>query len=859
MRPPPTFRLSKVAADADAYSSSDGDGGSNEDDDDYRLPSTNANDNDDYSEFRPRKRRRGNDSARAKERATLGVFASDSDDDGQTARRLKKKTKLRARGVAFVSTGLKTSVEDDDEGEEEEEEDEEEEVEEDGKWPEEIMADDAKGEDEDAEMKDAEHTGIGGTFGFRGGLGFTKAMDSSDNGPTARPAAASTFTPFVPLSAALDSEEALPDDIKNEKPKIVVRPSAFGKGKGVKQSFAARMMAKMGYVEGAGLGAQNQGRNIIVEANLRPVGVGLGSVKEKSAKEREYEKKVARERGDVVVSSDDDHDRDKAKKQKARQKKTKAAVAAREQDGSGMSTPTKRQPRTRRRYMTAEELKQTAPGLHIPEIFAPILDLTAQESKLLTSTSGLMTAVDGFVKGSEQSLSAEEKKARKIVRDAQADLTRFTWEWKDLDDRKKWIDLELAERSKEVEELAAELEGLGLAYSAVAEELQSASNWDQAVLCLERTVEIQTTTREEIADMVVAALHPHLRRAEWDPLLEPTRFVDDLKKLAPVLLPTPSSSSPASADKSLRRPDPTAMFAHRVAEDLASHSRSHRLSTTAYETMIYTIWLPSVLAAIRTWDPSDTDAMLQLFEAWRDILPSFVHSQVIDAIARRLETAVSEWQPRKRATTPEKGKRANTITTSRSSLPHLWLFPWLRYLPGHHVEPRGTGLVAEVRRKFRHLIDGWDFSFGLIPGLDKWKPVFGPDHWHTLIVQSILPAMGRALRERFRVDPSDQEPTLNVLRGVLKWVTVLSAETVGTVLVQELFPAWHARLAEWIDMGPEANLEELAGWFGWWTDDVFPANVRELESITAEFDRANRKLWALISDEAVELAMQSSS
>ena len=42
-------------------------------------------------------------------------------------------------------------------------------------------------------------------------------------------------------------------------------------------SFAAKMMARMGYVEGQGLGAEGQGRNIILEATLRPQGVGLGA------------------------------------------------------------------------------------------------------------------------------------------------------------------------------------------------------------------------------------------------------------------------------------------------------------------------------------------------------------------------------------------------------------------------------------------------------------------------------------------------------------------------------------------------------------------------------------------------------
>jgi tuftelin-interacting protein 11 len=50
-------------------------------------------------------------------------------------------------------------------------------------------------------------------------------------------------------------------------------------------SFGARMMEKMGYKEGQGLGKQGTGRIGIIEVRLRPRGVGLGAVDDNSANE----------------------------------------------------------------------------------------------------------------------------------------------------------------------------------------------------------------------------------------------------------------------------------------------------------------------------------------------------------------------------------------------------------------------------------------------------------------------------------------------------------------------------------------------------------------------------------------------
>ncbi|WYZ43324.1 hypothetical protein EsH8_VI_001023 [Colletotrichum jinshuiense] len=774
----PTFDPSRLTKKSAAHYSSESE---EEDDDDFLAPAVDPSQGDDFSDLNPRKRRRvGN----TKESAALGIFGSDSEDDGP-GRRWKKKS-LREKGMSFVSTGATTLGEDEEAN---------------GANDKEYSDDSNEDDDED---EDEEVGGVGlGFGGAQRGLGFQPAKQNDDSddadaaGAPARSFAKTKFDGknplgrgFVPSSANIPVLN--PDVLDTPSMPKMARPSAFGpkgKAKPNPKSFGARIMAKMGYKEGEGLGKEGQGRSAIIEAHLRPQGVGLGAVKEKSEHEKKEEKRQAKLRGEEVIDSDEEE------KKRKRERKKKSASAG----GSGLSTP-KRQ---KAKYMTAEEIKKSAPGLHIPDAFAPILDMTGPGNKLLTTASGLLTPTSSAV-----AETPEVAAARKIVKRAHADLAAFSEEWRNLEERKTWVDLELREREQEMADLSSDLGRLQLFSDIVTNELPSATEWADVIRCLEKAVQHIGPATEEVADLAVAAIHPFLREPDWVLLEQPDRFAAELKGLGSLLTKLGEGS------KTVDRWESTGLNNN----DLY---RQHQKATTPYETMMYKLWYTRAMSAVRDWDVFSPTSLLAVLEAWSDLLPPFVRAQFLDAVVRKLETAVAEWNPKK--------KRQS------HKLPHLWLFPWLQYLPSYHLEPKGTGLVAEVRRKYRQLIDVWDFDRGVIPGLEQWREVLG-DQWRPLIMSHVLPAMGRYLRKNFRVDPSDQEPYLPMLTGVLKWSDILTAKVLGEVVVAEVFPSWHEKLKEWLEL-EEANLEEIGAWLEWWRDAVFPDDIRGLKSIQAEFNK----------------------
>ncbi|KJZ79737.1 hypothetical protein HIM_01206 [Hirsutella minnesotensis 3608] len=765
-------RLNKASA-ADFTSSSE------ESDDERILPGLDTND-DDFGQNNPRKRRRvgGN----SKEKAALGIFASDSDDE-RPGQRWKSKT-LRAKGVSFVSTTTQGAPD----------------KKESDSNPERPTIGIGNAGSDDDEDDDDEEGGVGLGFGKAAQVaGSAKPGDEHSQRKPLNPTFKTTFDGnnvlgrgFVPSSA---NEPVLKEPENGfSEPRNKPQPSAFGpKGKVNAKSFGARMMAKMGYVDGMGLGKEGQGRNVIVEANLRPQGVGLGAVKEKTEHERQEEKRQARLRGEEVIDSDEE------KKRRRKIKNKSLGIAG----GSGASTPR----RQKTRYLTAEELKAAAPGLHIPDAFTPILDMTGPGGKLLTSTSGVMTPNSGI------SESGEVAEVRKLVKRAQADLLAFSEEWRSLEERKSWLNLELREREQEIEDLRSDFEKLQTFSALVTDQLAQASDWEQVIGCLRQAVDVGSIN-SETADVAVAAIHPLLKASDpkWNPLKEPDRFVSDLKQLSSLF----SNSGLSNGSHSIDRWDSAKAQSEGVY-------RQHQKATTHYESMMYKNWLPQVLVAIREWDPLTPTPMLSIVENWNDLLPPFVRAQVLDNVARKLDTAVSEWNPRKQR--------------ESHKLPHIWLFPWLPFLPAYHLDPKGTGVVADVRKKYRQLIADWKFERGVVPGLEQWREVFG-DQWRPLIMSHVLPAMGHYLRARFRVNPADQEPCLPVLTGILEWGPMLGNTMLAEVLAQNVLPMCNTMLQEWLADG-EADLGEVAEWYTWWRGALLK-DLGECKSIEVEFDKGLR-------------------
>lgn len=566
-------------------------------------------------------------------------------------------------------------------------------------------------------------------------------------------------------------------------------------------SFAAKMMAKMGYVEGQGLGAAGRGRLAPIESQQRPQGAGLGTVKEKTKQAKEEEKREAAFRGETVEESS-------AEERKRRRKRKEK----RGPDGtSAVGTPRKAKPK----YKTAADMEVAAEGLEVPVVLMSLIDATGQDRKLLTSTAGLMKS---------QVMVASETESSKIARRARRDLEAFTDEWTALAERKLYFEAQEAQLALEIEEGAEEFRDMEDMIDAVQilQRLNLDDNlddrWEAITKKLESLQTSSTGQTSALQELAVAALHPLFKHVmqEWEPLKSsqgPKGGLPYLKRLQHVLLPQRESNTELAL------------------QDGTVSPTSQSKSTTHYETMIHSLWLPAMRSAITNdWDVyQDSDALVDLLQAWKPVLPPFIWANVIDRlVAKRLTDAVAAWKPR----------NAQKSHRNSSKPPHIWLFPWLQYLDEQHTDPKSsTGLLSEVKRKFKSVLSTWSLSSTSVPvGLEEWRKVLQSE-LPSMLVRYLLPRLALHLSTNLVIDPRDQD--LTPLEDVLRWAPFFPLKTMAHLLIAEFFPKWHRTLYIWLTY-EGVNYTDVRNWYSWWKEQVLgealSAGFNDLPSIAGEWN-----------------------
>ncbi|KAF1833731.1 TFP11-domain-containing protein [Decorospora gaudefroyi] len=544
-------------------------------------------------------------------------------------------------------------------------------------------------------------------------------------------------------------------------------------GSALKSGFGAKMLAKMGYKGEGGLGKEGAGISEPIQVVNRGTKGGIGIVAEKSEQQKREERRKAEANGETYVDTSEEE------REERRRKKAKAR-------GEARTTA----PRPKKTLFELE-----AAGMHVPLALQSIIDATTGAS---TPTSGVSLRGSDLVPF-ENSLQARVRR----------DLNSFSEAFEQLQVESQAIppqeyalhkELEMVEKQMhELEDMQARIESLRVGtFDVVCTGLKS----------LRAAYPSKPIHREAIA-----VIHPHFSKAfaSWEPLEDALEGVAAaLSDMADIIQPR----SRRIVSQAYTHPSEALVSRTTIEEE----DTIKRGTTSAYETMMLKLWLPTVSSAVTQWDVKHPHPMVHLLEVWTPVLPPFVAKRVLDQVTRKLSTSVHEWNPRK-----------------FKKSPHTWVVEWLPFLKPADLDPKGSGLVAEVKRKIRHALQSIDLSKGPLPGMEQWRKVFGKREFDHLLTSHLVPRFAAHLRDNFEVNPAEQD--LAPLEAVFAWRGLISNTTIGELLKAQFFPKFLEITHQWLS-SEEVVFSEVQTWIEWWRNEILHDDINDLPSVASGWNEA---------------------
>ncbi|EOA92075.1 uncharacterized protein SETTUDRAFT_85410 [Exserohilum turcica Et28A] len=549
-------------------------------------------------------------------------------------------------------------------------------------------------------------------------------------------------------------------------------------GSALKTGFGAKMLAKMGYKGEGGLGKEGGGIAEPIQVVNRGTKGGIGSVAEKSEQQKREERRKAEERGEKYVDTSEE-EREERKKRKAKAR-GEARTAA---------------PRPKK---TLYELE--AAGMHVPPVLQSIIDATTGTS---TPTSGVSLRGPDIVPF-ENSLQARVRR----------DLASFSEAFEQLQIESQSIPPQEYALQKELEALERQMDELEDLHARI-QSLRAVSFEDvcKGLKSLRAAYPSKPLHRESIA-----LLHPHFAKAvaSWDPL------EDALEDMAAAFSEMADIIQPRSrriVSQAYTHPSEALVSRNAIEEE----DTIKRGTTSSYESMMLKLWLPTMSSAVTQWDVKHPRPMVHLVEVWAPVLPPFISKRVLEQVTRKLSTSIHEWNPRK-----------------FKKSPHTWVMEWLPFLKPADLDPKGSGLVAEIKRKIRHALQSMDISRGPLPGMEQWRRLFGESEFEHMLTSHLVPRLAAHLRDNFEVNPAEQD--LAPLEAVFAWKGLISNETIGELLKTQFFPKFLEIVHQWLS-SEEVVFKEVETWLAWWKNDILQDDMNDLPSVASGWNEA----YALIN------------
>uniref|UniRef100_UPI00358ECF24 tuftelin-interacting protein 11 n=1 Tax=Myxine glutinosa TaxID=7769 RepID=UPI00358ECF24 len=553
----------------------------------------------------------------------------------------------------------------------------------------------------------------------------------------------------------------------------VTSERSFGEWEKHTKGIGQKLLQKMGYVAGKGLGRKSQGIINPVEAQMRK---GRGAIGAHGPERTEQSL-----RDFPVIDSEEEEDQE-CKRQLSQWKRDPGAAKA----------------KPKYIYRTVEELKSRGIG---KKVMAPselsqvkVIDLTGKEQKVYYSYNQMQQR-HGVPSEEEPPSSQDTRRAafsmpelehnlHILVQMAEQEIVQTDRQLRHEKDRLVSLGHELDRLQKLMHSDDSAVERLsrvlGLVDScerrarAGVEELPPGEG--EPPLTISEAVRDFRRLQEEFPEEYMAlglaglagpVVTPLIKQhfSGWDPLKDASFGQDILQEWKSILEDACCTLQPLQCDPMMMDP---------------------------YHRLLWEAWMPCVRRAASRWQPRDCEPYVCLLEQWLPLLPPWLTDNILDQLVLpRLRIEVENWNP-----------LTDTVPI------HAWIHPWLPLMGPTRLEP----LYAPIRQKLGNALQRWhpsDPSAKLI--LRPWKEVFSAGSWEAFTVKHILPKLDLCLAD-FLINPHQQH--LDPFRWVMDWEGMLSISSLVSLLDKRFFPKWLQVLCAWLTNGP--NYEEIVKWYQGW-------------------------------------------
>ncbi|CAO3628706.1 unnamed protein product [Cunninghamella echinulata] len=619
-------------------------------------------------------------------------------------------------------------------------------------------------------------------------------------------------TSFLPAKKD-PAKERVKKDIQEKKmnngsPRQPPRSASASPGPGFAEftkhttGYGLKMLEKMGWKAGKGLGSSGEGIINPVETKQRPKGMGMGfrgfdertdqakvESKYKSSSEEEEEEEEVEEKNRLrqawKKTQDDDEEEERYTNDIQEQIRHE-----------GRSKYGKKRKSKKVTYQTASDiLAETQQSLQKQP--QKVIDMTGPDIREIALSDIKRTDSPTLMETTTR-LPELRHNLRLIVDLSRGELENLSREkqttvyrWKAMEEelsvieKRYQVDEEKLKKIQEAKNIGLQLQKIGR--DALANGMYESASittlfGEQFELLKENYMD--QVIQLGLDAMVVAVWSPIMKYkcAYWDVLSNPTLGLDDIKKWRPLL--RCNDDNEVKNKKSRRR---------------LQQQQQQTLLATPYETMMNTIWLGKVRSAINnTWQVRDPDSVILLLEAWQEVLPRFIFENIIyQLILPKITKAVSDWNPR-----------------NDEQMVHTWIHPWLPVLQAWRL----ADICTTIRHKLSVILRQWHPSDeSALEVIGKWKGVWTSQQMDSFLQKNIIPKLTNVLRHDFIVNPRDQQ--LDPLAWCLVWHGLISDHVFGQLLENEFFPQWLNVLYKWLTLNPNnISYDEVKDWYLWWKE-----------------------------------------